>query len=128
MISSNSGWSSGSPPLIVITDVPSSASLSTRSNMVSVGTGLEKSSYSLQYSQARLQRRIGIMCASRGGSGENSARKTPRVPRTVRNMDFKRRRKIVRVEGIIFLIQLLKHISHSFGQVHHCAAVLPGQT
>ena len=27
--------------------------------MASVGTGFEKSSYSLQYSQARLQRRIG---------------------------------------------------------------------
>src|SRR5437763_324647 len=36
--------------------------------MISVGTGLEKSSYSLQYSHARLQRRIGIIWASRGWS------------------------------------------------------------
>src|ERR1700733_1427238 len=34
--------------------------------MVSRGTGFEKSSYSLQYVQERLQRRIGIMCAMIG--------------------------------------------------------------
>ena len=68
MMSSSSGWSRGSPPLIVITDVPSAPSLSTRWNMVSVGTGWETSSNSLQYSQARLQRRIGMMWASSGWS------------------------------------------------------------
>src|ERR1022692_951675 len=40
--------------------------------MMSRATGLEKSSYSLQYSQARLQRRIGIMCANTGWSVETS--------------------------------------------------------
>ena len=66
MISSSSGCSRGSPPLMVITEVPSAPSLSTRWYMVSVGTGFETSSNSLQYSQARLQRRIGMMCASSG--------------------------------------------------------------
>ena len=32
----------------------------------SIGTGFEKSSYSLQYVQERLQRRIGMMCAMIG--------------------------------------------------------------
>src|SRR5580704_778000 len=36
--------------------------------IVSSGTGLEKSSYSLQYSQESLQRRIGMMCARIGWS------------------------------------------------------------
>src|SRR5664279_3842644 len=40
--------------------------------MMSRATGLEKSSYSLQYSQARLQRRIGMICASTGWSVEAS--------------------------------------------------------
>src|ERR1017187_2512094 len=40
--------------------------------MMSRATGLEKSSYSLQYSQARLQRRIGMMCANTGWSVETS--------------------------------------------------------
>ena len=52
--------------------VPSSASLSMRRNMVSIGTGFEKSSYSLQYSQARLQRRMGMMWASSGCSEERN--------------------------------------------------------
>ena len=38
--------------------------------IVSNGTGLEKSSYSLQYLHARLQRRIGMMCAITGWSVE----------------------------------------------------------
>ena len=40
--------------------------------MTSSGTGLEKSSYSLQYSQERLQRRMGMMCARIGWSVEAS--------------------------------------------------------
>src|SRR2546421_532470 len=68
MSSSNSGRRRGSPPLMAITEVPNSPSLSTRWNMLSVGTGLEKSSYSLQYSQANLQSRRGIMCSSKGGA------------------------------------------------------------
>src|ERR1043165_5901984 len=34
--------------------------------MVSTGTGFEVASYSLQYAQERLQRRIGMMCARTG--------------------------------------------------------------
>ena len=34
--------------------------------MTSSGTGFEKSSYSLQYVQERLQRRMGMMCAMIG--------------------------------------------------------------
>ena len=33
---------------------------------MSSGTGFEKSSYSLQYVQERLQRRMGMMCAMIG--------------------------------------------------------------
>ena len=40
--------------------------------MVSAGTGFEKSSYSLQYVQDRLQRRIGMMCAITGWSRDNT--------------------------------------------------------
>src|ERR1035441_2996930 len=40
--------------------------------MMSRATGLEKSSYSLQYSQARLQRRIGMICANTGWSVETN--------------------------------------------------------
>ncbi len=66
---------------MVITEVRNSASLSTLRNIVSVGTGLEKSSYSLQYLQARLQRRMGIMCANSGCSVETRARSISRAPR-----------------------------------------------
>ena len=52
--------------LMVTTDVPSSLSLSTRRSIRSVATGFEKSSNSLQYVHARLQRRIGMMCTRMG--------------------------------------------------------------
>ena len=48
MIASSSGCSSGSPPLIVIMEVPKEPSRSIRRNISSVGTGFEKSSNSLQ--------------------------------------------------------------------------------
>src|SRR5579862_7705048 len=67
-MSSSCGCSSGSPPLIVMTDVPRSPSRSTRRSIWSVETGFEKSSYSLQYVHDKLQHRIGIKCASRGWS------------------------------------------------------------
>ena len=72
MIFSMSGCISGSPPLIMIAVVPRSASLSNRWNITSVGTGFEKSSYSLQYAQAKLHRRIGMMCAKMGWSVDHS--------------------------------------------------------
>jgi hypothetical protein len=51
----------GSPPLIVITDEPNSANLSMRSNITSIATGSLVLSYSLQYVQDKLHRRIGTM-------------------------------------------------------------------
>src|SRR5271169_5043686 len=70
MSSSSSGCSSGSPPLNVMMDVPSRARWSIRRFITSVGTGFEKSSYSLQYVHERLQRRIGMICANMGWSVE----------------------------------------------------------
>src|SRR5262245_4649237 len=61
MMLSISGWTNGSPPLIVTMAVFKDASLSMRRIISSVGTGGEKSSYSLQYLQARLHRRVGMM-------------------------------------------------------------------
>src|SRR5216684_8275758 len=40
--------------------------------MISAGTGFEKSSYSLQYVQARLQRRMGMMWAITGWSVDST--------------------------------------------------------
>ena len=73
IMSSSCGCSSGSPPLMVTTDVPRSPSRSTRRNICSVGTGLEKLSNSLQYVQARLQRLMGIKWASKGWSVDTKA-------------------------------------------------------
>src|SRR4051812_37431362 len=72
MTSSISGCISGSPPEITMTVVPSSASLSTLRYISSSGTGFEWSSYSLQYAHARLQRRIGMICACTTWSVETS--------------------------------------------------------
>ena len=71
--SSNSGCISGSPPLIVMIDVPISASKSSRRFISSSGTGFDTSSYSLQYLQSRLQLRIGIMCTRKGCLVDTSA-------------------------------------------------------
>src|SRR3989338_154903 len=53
---------------MVMIGVPNERSRSIRRNSSTVGTGGEKSSYSLQYVQERLQRRIGIKCTSKGWS------------------------------------------------------------
>src|SRR5215467_13515144 len=55
-------------------DVPSPASRSIRRLTVSSGTGSDVLSYSLQYLQDRLQRRIGTMCARIGCFVENNPR------------------------------------------------------
>src|SRR5690242_13125888 len=68
-----SGCISGSPPLMVITEVPIPARMSSRFFISASGTGLEKSSNSLQYVHARLQRRLGIMCTRIGCFVETSA-------------------------------------------------------
>src|SRR5258706_5910584 len=82
MISYISGCIIGSPPEIVMTDEPNSASLSIRSSITPIGTGSLVLSYSLQYVQARLQRRIGTICTNTGCRVEANARTvclTPRV-------------------------------------------------
>ncbi len=71
--SSKSGCISGSPPLIVMIDVPISASASSRFFISSSGTGFEKSSNSLQYVHARLHCRIGMMCTRMGCFVDTSA-------------------------------------------------------
>src|SRR5215813_4131983 len=55
-------------------DVPSPASRSIRRLTVSRGTGSEVLSYSLQYLQDRLQRRIGTRCARIGCFVESNPR------------------------------------------------------
>ena len=66
MIASRSGCMSGSPPLMVTAEVPSPARRSTRRSITSRGTGADTESYSLQYRQARLHRRMGIMWTRTG--------------------------------------------------------------
>src|ERR1700682_1759103 len=106
-----------------MTDVPSAASLSTRWNMASVGTGLEKSSYSLQYSHARLQRRVGMMCANRGWSVEANAPAIMRAPRKLRWSAFKLRRTVVPADGMI--TALLKHSHDSSAPIGQCLGRFP---
>src|SRR5262245_36646483 len=55
-------------------DVPNPANRSIRRLTVSIGTGSEVLSYSLQYLQDRLQRRIGTMCARIGCFVESNPR------------------------------------------------------
>src|SRR5262247_4030911 len=55
-------------------DVPSPASRSIRRLTISRGTGSEVLSYSLQYLQDRLQRRIGTRCARIGCFVESNPR------------------------------------------------------
>src|SRR5436190_4679432 len=106
MMSSRSGCSNGSPPLMVITDVRNSPSLSIRRNMISVGTGLEKSSYSLQYLQARLQRRMGMICASSGWSVERNAPAILPAPRNARDAALSRLCNLDPEEGILYYFRL----------------------
>src|SRR5580693_300195 len=73
IISSSSGCISGSPPLMVMIDVPMSAKISSRFFISSGGTGFDTLSYSLQYPQSRLHRRIGMMCTKTGCLVEASA-------------------------------------------------------
>src|SRR5580658_1817131 len=63
---SNSGCISGSPPLIVMIDVPKPAKISRRFFISTSGTGFDTLSYSLQYPQSKLHRRIGMMCTKIG--------------------------------------------------------------
>src|SRR5260370_27293883 len=111
MIWSRSGCSSGSPPEIVMTEVPSLPRSSIRRNISSSGTGSETSSNSLQYVQARLHRRIGTMCAIYGCPVETSAEPIDASSRTLRVTAFQRRFAligrlaiaVVEAEGIVTL-------------------------
>src|SRR5271157_4671016 len=80
--------------------VPKRAKSSTRRFMVSSGIGLEKSSYSLQYLQARLQRRIGMMCAITGWSVEATPLAIMMISRTRRFAAMTRRRTALDVIDI----------------------------
>src|SRR5260370_1408346 len=91
MICSRSGCSSGSPPEIVITEVPSRPRSSIRRSISSSGTGSETSSNSLQYVQARLHRRIGTICAIYGCPVETTAEPMDANSRTLRVTAFQRR-------------------------------------
>ena len=61
MISSRSGWSNGSPPLMVMIPVPSPARISIRRSISAVGTGSDPLSYSLRSAREGLQRRMGMI-------------------------------------------------------------------
>ena len=87
-MTSRSGCSSGSPPLMSIALVPSIASRSTRPSISCVGTGSELLSYSLQYAHDRLHRRIGTIWARIGCRADLSARANIRTSR--------RRREVLR--------------------------------
>ena len=82
--SSRSGCSIGSPPLNATTDVPSAFNRSMRCFITSVATGADTLSYSLQYPQSMLQRRIGMTCTSSGCAVCASPRANSRADRTLR--------------------------------------------
>src|SRR5208283_5072051 len=95
MISSRSGCINGSPPLMVTIVVPMSARMSSRSFISSSGTGLDTSSYPLQYVQSRLHRRIGMMCTRIGCLVSVSA--FPIIHNSCRRVFAKRKRFRIRV-------------------------------
>src|SRR5947207_12199435 len=67
---------------------------------VSVGTGFEKSSYSLQYVQDRLQRRMGIMCAMMGWRVDIAPQAIIRSSRSLSAKDRALRRNLNPMSGI----------------------------
>src|ERR1700676_1985797 len=73
-----------------------------RRHISATGTGFEKSSYSLQYSQERLQRRMGIIWASTGCWAE--ARPHPIMRHSFNRVSPNRRARRTRVPLVIFLI------------------------
>ena len=66
---------------MVMIEVPSAASWSMRRSISSIATGWETWSYSLQYAQARLQRRVGMICARIGCLAERMALANMRTSR-----------------------------------------------
>ncbi len=67
---------------------------------VSVGTGFEKSSYSLQYVQDRLQRRMGMMCAMMGWRVDIAPQAIMRNSRSRSANDRTLRRNLNPISGI----------------------------
>ena len=94
IISSSSGCVSGSPPEIPIMAVPSRPSASILRFISSRGTGFDTLSYSLQYAQLKLQKRMGIICTSTGCDVEASARATIAYSRTFRLAAISRPRTV----------------------------------
>src|SRR5215471_4336553 len=84
MRASSSGCSIGSPPLKATTDVPSCFSFSMRDFRTCVGTGSETLSYSLQYPQSMLHRRMGTICTRSGCAVCTSPRANSRTDRPLR--------------------------------------------
>jgi hypothetical protein len=80
--------------------VPKSARRLIRPIITSFGTGGEKSSYSLQYVQDRLQRRMGIIWAMMGWSVPSAPFKTKRLSRIHRVKAFALRRILKDVSDI----------------------------
>src|SRR6266513_2326206 len=78
--------------------------------MIAVGTGVEKSSNSLQYLQARLHRLTGIRWARSGWSVDATARVTIRTPRIVRCAALAVRRRILVIERMASSL-LLQHMA-----------------
>src|ERR1051326_411855 len=83
--------------------VPRSARRLMRWNIVSSETGFEVLSYSLQYSQARLQRRMGMTWASTGWLVEASAFPIMRHSRKRRVAARMLRRNVVVVLAILLI-------------------------
>src|SRR5713101_5578109 len=96
MMASRSGCRSGSPPLMVISEVPNDAKRSIRRSISSVGTGSEWSSNSLQYVQARLHWRMGMMWTCTVWRVEASAFPTSHSSRASRHFAFIRTRIVSR--------------------------------
>jgi hypothetical protein len=85
---------------MVMMVVPSAANRSMRRSMVSTGTGFDVESYSLQYAQVRLQRRVGMMCAMTGWSVDTTPRQIILNSRARLEMALVRRRIWNQTDGI----------------------------
>src|SRR6266853_4421267 len=89
---------------MVIIEVPIPARMSNRLFISSSGTGLEKSSNSLQYVQARLQRRLGMICTKIGCLVDASALPIMRNSRKRVRAKRKRLRSRTAAEGCADLL------------------------
>src|SRR5262245_54165478 len=101
-------------------DVPNPANRSIRRLTVSIATGSEVLSYSLQYLQDRLQRRIGTMCARIGCFVESNPRDMNLASRiSAENFFMKNRLSLLFflidiITGPFFLPRLINLLCHRF--------------